>query len=309
MADIIITKEAAIKRLRDKIDEAKSLQARVFDGITQQAFQVVLNGYDVWHTSSAQTLRQIFSDVQIAKDFDDDDDSLPIEKSMDEKIDNLKNEINDDVQRIQHIIDDLNNGIYTQIGVKEKKGLMIGLWQAIIVALITTAGAVATAYVAIPKSSSSSQGIGLDTLTLEGKWKYICTSFDGSYQHGGRFFVQKEKDGTLILNGERMWRDEKDSLGSWHDMDFEESDYLQWHSSWIFVRNSAEICFEYIIPTGKDDIIGYCKGVLNSQNGKIVFVKGNFYVLKPPILNGQIIFKRVTDEEYNSKSTLPKNHK
>lgn len=67
--------------------------------------------------------------------------------------------------------------------------------------------------------------------------------------------------------------------------------------------------FEYHIPTVDKEIIGYCSGIINSENDRVVSVKGNFYVLNQiPILTGQIIFKRVTDDDYDSKTTLQKNH-
>jgi hypothetical protein len=186
-----------------------------------------------------------------------------------------------------------------------------GFWQTIIVAAITAIGGIITGYIGLPHKADPLDKQGLTDISLVGKWKYICTSFDGSYQHGGRFIVQKEKDGSLILNGERMWRDIKDTLfDGWIEKTYEESEYLLWHTNWIFVRNKTQMNFEYHIPMQDREIIGYCTGIINSmENSEVTSVKGQFYVLNQvPILTGQIIFKRVTEEDYSSRTTLVKNH-
>jgi hypothetical protein len=309
MAAITTTKELAIIRIQEKIKEAKIISTKLATQIGLAEYKKILNEADIWKISSGNTLKQIFSDEHLSSRFlDENDIVVPGNESLPEKISNLDDSINDDIKKLEHIINDLNNNLYSQQGDKETKLAKMGFWQTIIVALITAIAGIITGYIAIPHKIDPLQQQGLSKLTLEGKWKYICTSFDGSYQHGGRFTVQKEPDGSLILNGQRMWKDTQDTLTkAWTNKEFNEAEYMNWHTNWIFVRNKTQMNFEYYIPA--QEKTGYCTGIINSENDKVVSVTGEFYVLKQtPILNGQITFKRVTDEDYNSKSTLTKNH-
>lgn len=187
----------------------------------------------------------------------------------------------------------------------------IGLWQAIGVAAITAISGGLTAYYAIPPRVDPQESQGVKEIGLSGKWKYICTSFDGSYQHGGRFEVRADDDGALFLSGERMWRDTKDAMtGNWTCRSYKESDFLQWHSNWIFVRNNTQMNFEYTIPMVDREVKGYATGAISTDvEGRVTHVRGQFYVLNNmPVLTGQIIFRRVSEEDYHSTTTLPKNH-
>ena len=106
-----------------------------------------------------------------------------------------------------------------------------------------------------------------------------------------------------------MWRDTKDTLNKWTCKNYPESEYLHWYTNWIFVKDDSKMNFEYEIPMEKRTVTGYCTGIIDAENRKVKSVKGNFYVLNDtPILTGQIIFKKITDDDYNSISTLPKNH-
>lgn len=183
-------------------------------------------------------------------------------------------------------------------------------WQTIIITVLTAICGAVTGYFGGPHKVDPVQEAALHALGIEGKWKYICTSFDGTYQHGGRLIIQKSSDGSFILNGERTWRDTKDTIsGKWTYNVYRESDYGQWSSTWIFVKNNSVIRFEYEMPMQSITVKGYCTGIVNSKDNMAQEIKGNFYVLNnKPILTGQIIFKRVTDDDFNSASTLPKNH-
>lgn len=310
MATITISKEKAIKRLSDKINEAEEITLQLKPNVSISEYSRLLDEGNIWIDSTADTLKQIFSDNHLSDKFSDDDDDSIESEPLSAKIKNLKNELKDKIKRLEHIVDDLRDNIYKQQTDSQASLAKWGFWQTIIVALITAIAGIITGYIAIPHKISPLDKQGLSTLTLEGKWKYICTSFDGTYQHGGRLVVQKEKDGSLVLNGERMWRDTKDTLTQkWTCKNFEESDYLFWNTNWILVRNDTQINFEYKIPMKDRDVIGYCSGIIDSDDGKVVCIKGNFYVInQSPILTGQIIFKRVTDDDYGSKSTLTKNH-
>jgi hypothetical protein len=311
MATLTTKKETAIRRLQDKLTVGKQLLLKVTNELSEIDFTEVVEEIEVWSRSTANTLRQVFSDNHLSDDFLSDEDTIvPVELTHVQKIGELKKELKAKTAKLEHVINDLDNGLYYQgvdINVKVAK---IGLWQSIIIAIITAIAGIVTGFIASPSKTDPLDKQGLSKLTLEGKWKYICTSFDGSYQHGGRFKVQKDKDGTLYLVGERMWRDTKDTTtGIWTNKEYLESDYLQWHTNWIFVNKSSQMNFEYEIPTQTANILGYCSGRIYAEKDTVEYVKGNFYVLNEnPILTGQIIFKRVTNNDYNSTQTLPKNH-
>lgn len=226
MANITTTKEKALKRIQDKIGEAHTIRNKLTSEISQAEYRKLLNEAEIWKTSSGNALKQIFSDEHLSKVFLEDDSVILLhDNSFSKNISSLKDELIDDIKKLEHIINDLNENLYTQQGDKEAKLAKWGFLQTVIVALITAGAGIFTGYLAIPHKTDPLEKQGLSTITLEGKWKYICTSFDGSYQHGGRFIVQKEADGSLILNGERMWKDIKDTSGKWHNKVYEESDY------------------------------------------------------------------------------------
>ena len=311
MATLTTKKETAVKRLHDKLAEGKNLKSKASSEITLDDYSNLIEEFETWRSSVANTLRQIFSDNLLAENFLADEDVLvSTSQSLQENVRVLTKDIKSSIAKIEHILSDVESDLYYPVIDTDVRVATIGLWQSIIIAIITAAAGIVTGYLASPNKPEPAER-QLGNVTLEGKWKYICTSFDGSYQHGGRFQVQKASDGSLYLIGERMWRDTYDSISkSWVNKDFNEADYLQWRTNWIYVNKDSEMYFEYEIPTQKNGkISGYCSGTITSQNGKVEYVKGNFYVLNAEqILKGQIIFKIVSDDDYNSKQTLPKNH-
>lgn len=309
MATITTSKDKAIKRIQDKVVEGQMLLKKLSDDVNKSDYDNVLNDHETWRTSCFNTLRQIFSDEVLASKFLGDEDGYPTDESFSQQLASLKSDIKTDVKKLLHTIDDLNDNLYSQGGDKEIKVAKLSLMTTIIVALITAIGGIVAGYVALPHKPDPLAIQGLDNVSLEGKWKYICTSFDGSYQHGGRFTVQKQKDGSLILNGERIWSDTKDTLNNWICKTYPESEYLHWFTNWIFVKDDSKMNFEYVIPMQDRTVTGYCTGIIDAEDKQVKSVKGNFYVLNDtPILTGQIIFRKVTDEDYNSGSTLSKNH-
>ena len=187
---------------------------------------------------------------------------------------------------------------------------MIALWQAVLVTIITTIGGIVTGYIALPHKIDPIEQQGLGNVNIEGKWKYVCTKFGGKYQHGGRLNIQKGDDGSLILCGQRTWCDTKDSLKKeWTQKIYPPSEYLNWHSNWIFARNSTQIHLEYEIPMESGSIIGYCTGNIISENKIARIIQGNYYVVNAmPISTGKMIFERVSDQEYLSSAPLSEDH-
>lgn len=304
MSRLVILKEKAIEKLNQRATDGRSL-IQLLKANQDVNKEMLLEEYDFWRTGTVSVLRQIFSDDHIAKEFQED---APFTQTNDSNIlEELEKSIKYDLRSIEHTTKCINDNTYEFIETENQKAARLSLWQTVIVTLVTALGTIFTGYMALPSKSAQQQG--LVNVTLAGHWKYICTAFDGSYQHGGRLTVDKDEDGLLSLVGERMWRDNKDSTGTWINTNFKESDFLQWHTTWINVRKNREISFEYRIPTQDRDILGYCTGHITTEKDTVVRVMGQFYVLNErPILTGQIIFKKVSKDEYESDSTLMKNH-
>jgi hypothetical protein len=178
----------------------------------------------------------------------------------------------------------------------------IGMKQAVIVALITAfAGIITgilTGYFALPKPIDPQIKQGVKDLSLEGKWKYICTDYKLKYQHGGRFYIEKDDHGGLILIGQRMFKDVyNDSASKWSSKTFPSSGYANWNSTWIYVRDNVQFNFEYEITSLNKK--GYCTGHINKVRDIVQSITGNFYQLFPAEnLAGSVIFTKITDEEY-----------
>jgi hypothetical protein len=306
MATINVNREVAIERIESKISEAKKLKEKLTTSLDPEVFKNELYEAEEWKINTVNTLQQVFSDNILADTFTKIDLNKCLQSpELSNKITILNTEISSGIKKLENILTDIRKGLFYTTIHPQLRVAQISLWKSII---ITIAGALISAFFAYKSKSENSQG--LRDLTLQGKWKYICTSFDGTYQHGGRFEVQKGRDGSLFLSGERMWRDTEDTLtGKWNNRNYTESEYLQWYTNWIYVNNSSQMNFEYVIPTKTKNILGYCTGRILSNKKLVEYVKGNFYVLtETPILTGQIIFKRVSDSDYYSITTLPKNH-
>jgi hypothetical protein len=128
---------------------------------------------------------------------------------------------------------------------------------------------------------------------LLGKWKYTCTSFDKSYQHGGEFVIKTQNNGRLKLNGQRMWRGLRDAEEkSWNRTYYDETEYTQWRSVFIFEIDTENFAFEYEVPQKNGLLVGYCKCTFVNAEGEHSKVNGDFYELNSPI-TGQIVFEKI----------------
>lgn len=128
---------------------------------------------------------------------------------------------------------------------------------------------------------------------LVGKWKYTCTSFDKSYQHGGEFVIKPLNNGRLKLNGLRMWKGIRDTEEkSWNKIYYSETEYTQWRSVFIFEIDTENFVFEYEVPQKNGVLVGYCKCTFINSNGEIQKVNGDFYELNS-LITGQIVFEKI----------------
>lgn len=191
------------------------------------------------------------------------------------------------------------------------KAAKIDLWKAVIIALITAASGIVTTYIALPRKPATAIDLqGLGNLSIEGKWLYVCTDYNGQYQHGGRFKVGKRSDGALQLNGERMWKDVQDSLTlKWSCTEFKSEKITPWNSHWIYVHDENQFNMEYEITVDGKVVKGYCTGSITSENSNVEKIEGYFYQLLPttPLLAGRVTFTKVTDADY-SNPLWRKNH-
>lgn len=187
----------------------------------------------------------------------------------------------------------------------------IDLWKAIILATITAVSGIVTTYIASPKKPASAmEKQGLENLSIQGKWIYVCTDYNGKYQHGGRFKVSKQSSGALQLNGERMWKDilSEDST-KWRCNVFTGNQIFPWKSLWIYVHDENQFNMEYEITVDGQVIKGYCNGDITAEGNQVQKIEGYFYQLLPrtPLLAGRITFNKVTDNDYNNPAWR-KNH-
>lgn len=180
----------------------------------------------------------------------------------------------------------------------------IGMRQAIIIAFITAVTGLIGGH-AIPIEIDPITKQGLEDLSLEGKWKYMCVDGKGHYEHGGRFYIDKDRTGALELIGQRMFKDTLNlATNKWVAMRFPASQYLEWHSNWIFVNKGTQFNFEYEVEADRL-VKGYCTGKIQKakegEKEKVISVSGHFYQLYPArTLSGTITFTRISDDEYSN---------
>jgi hypothetical protein len=310
MATLNIDKDNAIDIVEESIQNGRKIIQEIISSVSDTTINSASQKVKDWKSDTSDNLKQIFNDAEISNRFLSTDD---LAQSVDVGIDDQRKILIAELQKAVEVLERIEN--------KVKKGLfdprassdeVVARWsmlQAIVVPIIAALVGLLTGFLSANKGGAGDKQ-GLDSLSFEGKWKYICTSFDGNYQHGGRFIVRKDKDGYLYLSGERMWKDTKDSSRKWVNHVYPESEYLNWKTNWIFVNKNSQMNFEYQIRTETSTTLGYCSGQIAwVDKEEVGLVIGNFYVLdSEKILRGQIRFKKVSDNEYQSTNTLPKNH-
>jgi len=183
--------------------------------------------------------------------------------------------------------------------------------KTVIVAIITSITSVFTTWMALPnKPATAIDKQGLRDLSIEGMWLYVCTDYNEKYQHGGRFEVKRNIDGSLKLEGQRMWKDiQNDTTRKWKCNNFQNEKIIRWSSKWIYVHDENQFNMEYEMDKDGEIIKGYCTGAITSEDKQVERIDGYFYQLLPrtPLLAGRIIFYKVSKGEYNNPSWR-KNH-
>lgn len=322
MVHLTRSSEDAVRLLDDKIASGETLQLSCSKVQANRDLDKVIDEYEVWENSCAGLLRVIFDDESISKEFKETGFvSYDLNRSFAEDIHAMHTDIKQSVSKLKSVKSDILNGVYEN---KPKDipepnptvaSAKIARSSAIIVALITACFGFLTAYIAIPsKPPTQLQKQGFENLSIEGKWKYICTDYNGLYQHGGRFTVSKNSLGAMQLSGERMWRNTYDSLTkSWIFNEFKGTSVLTWKSRWIYVHNVNDFNMEYEIIVNGESVKGYCTANIVQDHNQIQKMDGSFYQLLPrtPLLAGTIKFIKVTDYDYDnpvwSKNEIIKN--
>ncbi|MCW3101698.1 MAG: hypothetical protein JWO09_138 [Bacteroidetes bacterium] len=187
----------------------------------------------------------------------------------------------------------------------------IDTWKAVIIAIITAISGIVTTYIASPpKTPTEAQLQNVRNLSIEGRWKYVCTDYNDLYQHGGRFEVIKQDNGALQLRGERMWKDIYDTVKhAWNCNDFKGNEIIPWNSIWIYVHDKTQFNMEYEMIDHSIVKKGYCTATIIADKGDVQKIEGYFYQLLPttPLLAGRVAFEKVTDSDYNNP-VWKKNH-
>ncbi len=305
MPTITISTLKAIERLQQKHQTGTSLLTN-FATADEINWDDNVTSYEDWHSSVARLLGQIFSDQTVSDEFKDDDFGQNEERrnNYDHKT-LFKREFGGKIRKLSSIINDLQSGLYQEA--KPNRDKWNEFLRTLIITIVGIVGGIIAGRVSNQDNSARSKQ-GLDKLSVEGKWKYICTGLGGRYQHGGRFTMLKDENGAYYLSGNRMWRDDFDSLNKkWVEKTYVPNEYLNWSSEWIFVKDKSKMYFEYVIPNQPLETRGFCSGDIDRVGDSVKSVTGSFYVLNnTPILTGKIYFERVTNSEFNSPSPLPK---
>lgn len=141
MATIRTSKDKAVKHIQAKISEATNILSRLTPNISPTDYSRILDETETWKGSTENVLTQIFSDDRIAKSFVEHDFVYPTgTNSLSQNISDLSDEIKNDIIKLNHIITDLNAGLYSTNS--EDGGISKGLERLLVfifgVAFITT---------------------------------------------------------------------------------------------------------------------------------------------------------------------------
>jgi hypothetical protein len=296
MATIILSKTDTLKHLTDKVNDGKVILIKCQNINNQTDYDNLVDEHENWWQSSVNLLRQLFSNEKISEDFlNVGFTTFDKNASFATSVRRFSQNISSDINKLEIIIKDVSNDLYkpqiiSAMANPNISAAKIELWKALIIALITAATAIFTTYIAIPdKPATAVDKQGLGNLSIQGKWLYACTDYNGKYQHGGRFKVSKQTNGSLQLNGERMWKDiQVEQSSKWVCNDFKGDKILPWKSHWIYVHDDNQFNMEYEITVDGHVIKGYCNGDITSENNDVQKIEGYFYQLLPqtPLLAG-----------------------
>jgi len=141
MSTILTTQDKAVKHIQSKISEATNILSKLTPNISSTDYSRALVETETWKGSTENVLKQIFSDNHIANNFVEYDFVSPTKtNSLFQNISDLSDEIKNDIIKLNHIITDLNAGLYAKSN--EKGGISKGIERLIVfifgVAFITT---------------------------------------------------------------------------------------------------------------------------------------------------------------------------
>jgi len=112
MASLTIKKKKAIKLLKEKISVGNALLSRISNIQNQSDYSLMIDEHELWWNSSGELLKQIFDDERIANNFQNVGFVGFDEKSLLQRIQDFKNDVHNDITKIQQVITDINNGVY-----------------------------------------------------------------------------------------------------------------------------------------------------------------------------------------------------
>lgn len=112
MASLVINKKKAKRLLTDKISEGNNIISKVANIHYHSEYTKMIEEHELWWNSVGELLKQIFDDERIAEKFQDIGFFVPTQKSLNQKINDFKVDIRNDLSKIQQIISDIQNDIY-----------------------------------------------------------------------------------------------------------------------------------------------------------------------------------------------------
>lgn len=115
MASLVIKKKKAIGLLKEKISEGNTILVRISNIQNQSDYLLMIDEHELWWNSTGELLKQIFDDERIANNFQFVGHVGIDEKSIIQKIQDFKNEVQNDLNKIQRVITDINNGVYVTV--------------------------------------------------------------------------------------------------------------------------------------------------------------------------------------------------
>ena len=112
MAELLVKKKRAIELIDEKIDRCKNLIIEIENIGNTNQYDKVLDKHDVWWKSVGELLIQIFDDERISKSFKNHNGFFFTEISFSQKVNDFKNETENDLNKLIQIKTDIKNEIY-----------------------------------------------------------------------------------------------------------------------------------------------------------------------------------------------------
>lgn len=113
MANLVKSKDDAIKFLENKIQHGQIIHTKCQNIRNQNDYDKLLDEHEIWRNSSGNLLRQLFSDDSISKDFMFVGViSYDPNESLYDQVNDFAQDVSSDVEKLKSIINDVRNDLY-----------------------------------------------------------------------------------------------------------------------------------------------------------------------------------------------------